>query len=170
MFDTLITRLFPAAILGGLALYLLATMLWLQPLVERRMAELHLIPECQVALEHDQESTPLPENPQRHQLQSTIRMLENMGADQIPIFREQLQEARRLLRQMQPTRLRISGIERDSICSCAADRAIEAITGMTMTLHVASARTFTPSTITALPRSTLSHARSGECGALPWKG
>lgn len=169
MIDTLITRLFPAALIGGLALYVLATMLWLQPLVESRMAEKHLIPACEAALESDQESTPLPDNPERYQLEMTIRMLEDMGADQIPIFREQLQNARRMLRAMQPTRLRISNIERSTICGCGSDMAFESL-GLAMILHVASARTYNPSKINALPQSTLSYARSGECGALPWKG
>lgn len=169
MFDPIITRLFPVAMVGGLALYVLATILWLQPLVENRTAEKHLIPACEAALENDQESTPLPDNPERYQLEMTIGMLEDMGADRIPILREQLQVARRMLQAMQPTRLRISNIERGSVCSCASDKAFESL-GFSMTLHVASARTYNPSKINALSQTTLSYARSGECGALPWKG
>lgn len=167
MFDALITRLFPAAMIGGVALYVLASMLWLQPLVERRMAEKYLIPACETALKTEQETIPLPKDPRRLELQMTIEMLESMGADQIPILREQLQAARRMLDQMQPTRLRISGVERDSICGCGADTAFEAL-GFKMTLHVASARSYTPGQVNALPQSTLAHARSGACGALPW--
>ena len=169
MFDPIITRLFPVAMVGGLALYVLATILWLQPIVENRMAEKHLIPACEAALENDQESTPLPDNPERYQLEMTIGMLEDMGADQIPILREQLQVARRMLQTMQPTRLRISNAERGSVCSCASDKTFESL-GFSMTLHVSSARTYTPSKITNLLQTTLSFARSGECGALPWKG
>lgn len=169
MFDSIITRLFPVAMVGGLALYMLATLLWLQPLVERRMAEKHLIPACGLALENEQESVPLPENPRRFELEMTIDMLEAMGADQIPLLREQLQAARRQLRAMTPTRLRISNIDRSNICGCASDKAFEAL-GLAMTLHVASARTYIPSRINALPQTTLSHARSGQCGNLPWKG
>ncbi|MBM1556236.1 MiAMP1 family antimicrobial peptide [Sulfitobacter mediterraneus] len=169
MFDTLITRLFPAALLGGLALYLLATMLWLQPLVERRMAEKQLTPACEVALETEQESTPLPENPQRFQLEMTIRMLEDLGADQIPILREQLQFARQKLQAMSPRRLRITNIERGTICGCSADKAFGAL-GFGMTFHVASARTYTSTKINSLPQSTLAFAQSGQCGDLPWKG
>ncbi len=168
MFDALLTKLFPAAMLGGLALYMLATMLWLQPLVESRMATKYLIPACEIALESDQETTPLPNNSNRLQLEMTITMLEGMGADQIPFLREQLQAARRMLQRMQPKRLRISTIERSSICGCGSDKAFQSL-GLKMTLHVASARTYFPSQINALPQTTLSYARSGECGALPWK-
>lgn len=167
MFDLFPSRLFPPALLAGLTLYGLVTMFWLQPVVERRMAEFHLVPACEAALETEQETTPLPEDPRRLELQMTIEMLESMGADQIPILREQLQAARRMLRQMSPTRLRVSGIERTGICSCSVDTAFERM-GLKMTLHVATARTYQPTQVRALPQSTLAIARSGQCGALPW--
>lgn len=172
MFDTMITRLFPAAMVGGLALYTVASMLWLQPVVERRMAEKYLIPSCEAGLAQSENTTPIPRNPERDQLEAYIQLLQDSPFGQIEVVSNQLWLARERLRAMKPTRLRISGVERTSVCSCAADKAFEAISFPGMTLHVASARTYNPSSVQrdTLEQSARSFAMSGQCGDLPWKG
>ncbi|MBT8167601.1 hypothetical protein [Falsiruegeria litorea] len=172
MFDTMITRLFPAAMVGGIAVYTVASMLWLQPVVERRMAEKYLIPACEAGLTHSENTTPIPRNPERDQLMAFIQLLESSPLGDVEAIRLQLRMARERLRSMTPTRMRISGVERTSVCSCAADKTFEAISFPGMTLHVASARTYNPSIVQrdALEQSTRSFAISGQCGDLPWKG
>lgn len=168
MFDSMLTKLFPAAMVGGLVLYLLATMLWLQPLVESRMAEKYLIPSCEANLATSESTTPVKIDSRRGELQMLIRMLEDSGLAALPMIQSQIDMARSQLRAMSPSRLRITSVERASACSCAADKAFEAIHFPTMTLHVATARTYTPAAVNNLDQSTRTVALSGQCGALPW--
>lgn len=171
MFDTILNRLFPAAMVGGVAVYALVTLIWLQPLVERRMAEKYLIPACEAGLQHSEGNTPVPVNPRRHELEMLIQMLEGMDLDKIPAIRMQLDEARRQLRAMRESRRPFSGIERNTTCGCAVNKAYETIRFPQMLIHVASGRTYNPTNVqrAALEQSTLQFALSGQCGDLPWK-
>lgn len=168
MFDSMLTKLFPAAMMGGLALYLLATILWLQPLVESRMADKYLIPFCETELETSENTSPVRVDPRRGELEMLIRMLEDSGLAGLPMIRSQIEMARSQLRAMSPSRLRITSVERSSTCSCAADKAFEEVHFPTMTMHVASARTYTPAAVKSLEQSTRAIAFTGQCGTLPW--
>ena len=168
MFD-LPFKLFPPALLAGLAIYVAVTMLWLQPLVESRWAEMELIPQCEVNLQHSENNTPLPDNPARYELQMMIEMYRQTGLDKLPYIKQIITMAEHKLQAMQPSRLRISAIEKSSICSCAVDKAF-AKNHLQMTLHVASLRTHHPASIKAINQTAITSAKSGICGALPWKG
>ena len=163
------TRLFPPTLIAGLVIYAAITMLWLQPLVERRWAEKELIPQCEANLQHAENITPLPDNPRRRQLEALIKMYEDINLDQIPYLKQIIEMAKQELQAMQPSRLRISAIEKTSICACSIDKAFHD-NHLQMSLHVASLRTHLPASIKAINKSAIANAQSGICGALPWKG
>lgn len=137
------TRLFPPALLAGLIIYGAVTMLWLQPIVERRLAEKHLIPQCEANLQYAENTTPPPNNEKFRQAQIVIQMYENSPLGNMPGFKEMLESAKRVVEQMRPQKLRISKIDRANICGCSVDTAFDDM-GLKMTLHVASLRTHTP--------------------------
>lgn len=170
MFDTILTRLFPASMLGGLALYLVITMLWLQPLVERRMADLHLIPACEAALAFDEASTPEPRNQAQAETEMALKLLDvftrQSGLDQVPGVTDTLDAVEGVVEGVTPKQPRVSTIDRGSVCGCSVDKAFAEL-GFAMTLHVASARSYSGTKIDTLPQSTLAVAQSGQCGALP---
>lgn len=159
-------RLLPPALLGGLAVYGAVTLVWLQPIVETRMAEKHLIPKCEVNLQHAEDSVPVPDDPKRRELEMLIAMYESMG--RIPMLDGIVDELKRQLQYMKPSRIRISNIDRTNICGCAVDNALDGL-GLKMTLHVASLRTHTPNALKAIDKHVLSIAGQGQCGKLPWK-
>jgi len=159
-------RLFPPALLGSLAVYGTVTFIWLQPIVENRMAEKHLIPQCEVNLQQAENATPIPDDPKRRELEMLIRMYETMG--RVPMLDGIVDELKRQLQYMQPSRMRISSIDRTNICGCAVDNALEDL-GLKMTLHVGSLRTHTPKALNSIDQTVLSIAGSGQCGNLPWK-
>ena len=161
-------KLFDPAILVGGILYGLICLLWLQPLVEFRMAEKLLIPHCKKNLEHMESSAPVPRNDKRQELEMIIEMYERTGMGQIPYVGDIIEMARGKLEAMQPKQYRSSKIERTSICGCSVDKAFAQVQ-FPMTLHVASLRTHTPSSIKTLKQSIVSIAASGTCGFLPWK-
>ena len=161
-------RLFPPTLIGGLAIYAAIIMLWLQPIVETRMAEKYLIPQCKANLQHAEQTTPVPSNPKQRELEFVIRTYESSPLSQLPYMKDIINEAKRMLQNMQPTRPRISNIDRSNICGCAVDNALNQM-GLKMTLHVASLRTHTPKSLKGIDRSILSIAGQGGCGALPWK-
>lgn len=167
MFD-IPTRLFPPALLGGLIVYGAIILLWLQPIIEERLAEKHLIPQCKANLEHTENTTPIPTNPKRRELEMVLRTYEASPFAQLPYVREMIINAKRMLRDMEPTRPRISNIDRSNICGCSVDNALEAL-GPKMTLHVASLRTHTPNALKSIDQNILSIAAQGKCGDLPWK-
>lgn len=171
MFDTLFNRLFPAAMAGGLAIYTLIVLLWLQPLVENRMAEKYLIPACEAGLQNSERSTPVQVDPRRHQLEAYIRMMETSGMDQIPGMQIILEQARAELRALKISRRPFSSVERNTTCGCAVNNAYEAISFPQMLMHVSTGRTYNPTQVhrASLEQSTLQYALSGQCGALPWK-
>lgn len=171
MFDTLINRLFPTAMAGGLVIYAVVTLIWLQPLVESRMAEKFLVPACEAGLQISERSTPEPVNPRRTELETYIRVMEASGMDQIPGMQILMQQVRAELRALKTSRRSFSNIERNTTCGCAVNRAYEAINFPQMLLHVASARTYNPTQVQrrTLEQSTLQYALSGQCGSLPWK-
>lgn len=172
MFETILTRLFPASLLGGLALYLLVTMLWLQPLVERRMAALHLVPACETALVQDRANTPAPRNQAQAEADITVQILDMLfkgtGLDQIPEIDQTMDVARGVVEGMTPKQPRISQIDKDSVCGCSVDQTFSDL-GFAMTLHVASARSYADARVVSLPQNTFAIARSGQCGELPWR-
>jgi len=161
------TRLFPPALLGSLVVYGAVTFVWLQPIVENRLAEKHLIPQCEANLQHAEDSTPVPDDPKRRELEMVIRMYEGTGLGQIPMMGGMIDELKRQLQNMQPSRLRISKIDRSNICGCAVDNALEKL-GLQMTLHVTSLRTHTPNALKSIDQSILAIAGQGTCGKLPW--
>lgn len=160
-------RLFPPALLGGLAIYAAITMLWLQPIIEQRMAEKHLIPQCQANLQHAENTTPVPTNSKQRELEFVLKTYENTPLGKLPYMRDMIEQAKRMLRDMQPQRLRISSIDRGKICGCAVDNAFEAL-GFKMTLHVASLRTHIPAALKSMNHNVLNIAASGQCGKLPF--
>jgi len=160
-------KLFPPALMAGTILYAAVTALWLQPLVEHRMAEKFLIPQCQVGLQTDEAATPLPENPKRRELELMITYYKRLGLDQLPFVTEAIEMLKAETEAMRPKRLRISSGKRNSICACSVEKAFsKAFTPML--LYVASLRTHEPASVTRLSQSALRIARSGDCGALPW--
>lgn len=160
-------RLFPPALLGGLAIYAAITMLWLQPIIEQRMAEKHLVPQCQANLQHAENTVVIPDNPKRRELEFVIQTYENTPLGQLPYMRDMIEQAKRMLHDMQPQRPRISHIDRSNICGCAVDNALDTL-GFKMTLHVASLRTHTPNALKTIDQNILAIAGQGQCGALPW--
>lgn len=172
MFDTLLTRLFPPAMLGGIALYLLVTLIWLQPLVERRMAEIQLIPTCEAALVRDHADATRSKSQSKPDAQIALDILDQIfretGLDQLPAVDDTLDMARQVAEDNKPASPRMSAFDTSSVCGCSVDRAYSDL-GFALTLHVASARTYSSTRTNALPQSVLSNAHSGQCGALPWK-
>lgn len=167
MFDLFPTKIFPPALLGGITLYGLITMLWLQPLVEGRMAELKYIPQCEASLQKAEASTPPPDNPRRRELEMVLRMYEGTGLSQLPYVREIIEMARQELTRLQSKQFRTSSIDRTSLCACAVDTVFEN-NHLRMTLHVASLRTHVPKALKSMNRSVMAIAASGQCGKLPF--
>lgn len=163
MFDFLF-RFVPPALAGGLALYGVATVLWLQPLVETRLAERHLIPACEAALTHAQTATPAPADQAQAGLDIGRRLLNDLGLGDLPGVEDTFETLEDLTQDMIPQAPRRSTFERDTICGCATETAFDHA-GWAMTLHVASARTHTPPAITTLPHTVATIATSGQCGA-----
>ena len=161
-------RLFPPALLGGLAVYSSVTVLWLQPIVEKRLAARHFIPRCEAQLQYAENTAPVPDNPKRRGLETMLRILKKTPLGEIPEVGETLEEVKELSEAMRPSRLRISHIDRSNICGCAIDKALGDL-GMRMTLHVASLRTHTPRALAAIDQNVLAIAGQGQCGKLPWK-
>ncbi|EFO34077.1 hypothetical protein TRICHSKD4_0566 [Roseibium sp. TrichSKD4] len=161
-------RLFPPALLAGLIVYGAATMLWLQPIVEKRLAEKRLIPQCEASLQYAEKTTSPPNNEKFRQAQIVIQMYENSPLGNMPGVKESLEAAKRMVEQMRPQKFRMSKIDRSSICGCAVDTAFDGM-GLKMTLHVASLRTHTPKSLGSIDQNIMAIASNGQCGALPWK-
>nr|WP_306266998.1 hypothetical protein [Pararhizobium sp. IMCC3301] len=164
MFDFLPTKIIPPALLGSMLLYGLICMLWLQPLVESRMAELTYVPQCEANLKNAEASTPLPDNPRQRELELLIRMYEQSGLERLPYVREIIQIARTEMEQLKPKRFRSSHIQINGICACAVEN-IFAENHLKMALSVASLRTHIPAFLKSMDRNLLSVAASGTCGA-----
>lgn len=165
MFDFLPTKILPPALLGGVLIYGLVCLVWLQPLVESRLAELTYIPQCETDLHKAEAAAPVPDNPRRRELELLIDMYEKTNLDQLPFVSEALEFAKRELAAMQPKRLRTSRIELNGICSCSVDK-VFADHHLKMTLAVASLRTHVPAFLKSMNRNVLAIAASGTCGSM----
>ena len=161
------TRLFPPALLAGLVIYAAITMIWLQPIVETRLAEKHFIPQCEANLLQAAHDAPLPKNDKYRQAQALIDAYENSPLADMPGIKESIETARRIIEQMRPEPIRISKIDRSNICGCATQIALENL-GLKMTLYVASLRTHTPNALESIDQNILANARQGQCGELPF--
>ena len=161
------TRLFPPALLAGLIIYAAITVIWLQPMVETRLAEKHFIPKCEANLLQAANAAPLPNNERYRQAQALIDAYENSPFADMPGIKESIETARRIIEQMRPEPIRISQIDRSNICGCATDIALEDL-GAKMTLHVASLRTHMPNALKSIDQAILTNAGQGQCGELPF--
>ncbi|MEO1749314.1 MAG: hypothetical protein AAFR27_11985 [Pseudomonadota bacterium] len=160
-------RLFPPALLAGLIIYAAITMIWLQPIVETRLAEKHFIPQCEANLLQAAHAAPLPNEDKYRQAQALIDAYENSPLAELPGIKESIEAARRIIEQMRPEAIRISKIDRSNICGCATDIALESL-GLKMTLHVASLRTHMPNALKSIDQAILTNAGRGQCGELPF--
>ncbi len=164
MFD-LPFKLFPPALLGGLAIYGAVTVLWLQPIVESRMAEKHLIPQCRAVLHQKDTARVQQPDPERDAAKMLLRVFKETGMDQLPGVSESLELGEKILDAKNPKRLRRSSIVHASICACAVDTSFEEV-GWAMTLYVASARSHVPASIRQLSHTIQSRAHSSRCTKL----
>jgi len=167
MLDFLPAKIFPPALLGGIVTYGLIVMLWLQPLVESRMAIKTFIPQCETNLNKIEVTKPAPNNSKRLQFQMMMEMFKGSGLNKIPMISQSLEVAKRQLQAIQPKQYRSSLIERTSVCSCSVDKAF-AEYQLRMTLHVASLRTHVPNALKSMNQTVLNIAASGQCGKLPF--
>lgn len=161
-------KLFPPALLAGVALYGLVCMLWLQPLVEGRMAEKALIPQCEEFLREARETASGPRDQKRRELETLIALYDRMGLSQVPYVQDMIEVMRQRSGAGRADDFRVSGIEGRSLCACAVDKAF-AEAHLAMTLHVASLRTHAPAAVRTLDRTVIAALQSGLCGPLPWR-
>lgn len=164
MFD-LPFKLFPLALLAGVSIWGLASVLWLQPLVEERMAEKTLIPRCEVNLLKAERAVHVPVDPRASELEILKQILRGTGLDEIPVIDDTIEIIEGQVEATSPKRLRSSKIERDGACSCAVDTAFSD-SFYPMALHVASLRTHTPTFMRSLDSTVLAIATSRPCGGL----
>lgn len=167
MFD-LPFKLFPPALLAGVSIWGLASVLWMQPLVEERMAEKVLIPQCEASLLKAERAIPAPPpDPRKAQIKILETIFDEGGWGRVPIIEKTIAMTKNQIDATSPKRLRSSKIERDGVCACSVDKAFSDAF-YPMALHVASLRTHVPSEVRTLDKTVLAVAASGACGAVPW--
>ncbi len=165
MFDFLPTKIIPPALLGGIVVYGLICIVWLQPLVEARMAELVYIPQCEANLHRVEAQRREPVDRRKQELDFVLEMFKGTGLEQIPMVSQGLEVARRQIEATSPKRLRTSRIERNNVCACAVDQ-VFGDNHLKMTLSVASLRTHIPAFLKSMHRNVGSVAASRTCGGL----
>ncbi|MBS7537749.1 hypothetical protein [Ancylobacter lacus] len=142
-------KIFPPALLAGLLLYAGITALWLQPLVERRLADRVYIPQCEAGLIKAQSRARAEQDGKRNAARQMMDMFRSSPLGQFPGFNEMMEQGRVLAEAGVPE-LPSAGIDHSSRCACAVSSAFDAAR-LPMLLHVMSLRTYQPAALTALP-------------------
>lgn len=162
MFD-LPFKLFPPALLAGLLLYAGITALWLQPLVQDRLAARHLIPRCEAGLiaARSQEATRQQE--EKHRRNRALDLYRNSPLGQLPFARDALDQVEQLMRDSVPALPVSTPIDHSSRCACAVTSAFEAMR-IPMLRHVMSLRSYRPAELDALPLRIGEFLGTAGCG------
>jgi hypothetical protein len=152
----------PAPLLGGLFAYAVLCALWLQPLVERRMAAKTFMPQCESGAIRAQ-------NDRRQSYENEIRLQERIlqqlldhPLSQLPMIRDHVLMVKEVLDGKKKAFRRY--IDHSSRCACAVTSAFDGIR-FQMLLHVMSARTYASAQLAALPFAIGQNLGSAACGA-----
>lgn len=155
-------RALPPVLLLGLMAYAAVTALWLQPVVEQRLAERTYIPLCEAHLRENKDiadaETRAAQDRQRQSL-DILRQLERDFGMPLPgmgYFDDVLEQTI-----LPPSSKKARSLVA-SPCGCAAGAAFDAIK-LNMLLHVMSARLYRPGALETLPASVLHEAIKVPC-------
>ncbi|MBP0614241.1 hypothetical protein [Jiella mangrovi] len=159
MFERL-THLFPPALLAGLAIYGGVCFLWLQPMVERRLAARNYIPACERGLLVAAKARDNRQRQAEDDVGLLLDMLRQTPFGQIPGAMEPVERMGEYARRK--ARLPERTIDHSSLCACAVGTAF-AGQSLPMLLHVMSGRTYRPASLDNLPGDTARALRSGTC-------
>lgn len=153
----------PAPLLVGLLIYAAICSLWLQPLVERRLAAKIYIPACEADAMQSHADEARNAGREIALQESLLQQLLQNPLAQFPGIREQIAEARRLVAEKRARLVRPP--DHSSRCACAVGSAFGEL-GVPMLLHVMSARVFVPRELSTLQHSIRQQAGSAACRGL----
>jgi hypothetical protein len=166
MFDT-IFKIVPPSLLFSGALYAGVCALWLQPLVEQRLADRTYVPQCEAGVLHARTEHQDQIQQERESKQSAINLYKDLLGDlgELPGVERITEMVEDLAGASLPELPTSRAIASSSPCSCAVGAAFEAIK-LPMLLHVMSARTYQPAALQSLPHAVSGIATSGQCGSV----
>ena len=161
MFDEMLKAL-PAPLLGGAILYGLLSALWLQPLVERRMATKIYIPQCEAssAKAHAEQQQQTRSETRRRKL--LVEQLARSPLGQMPFAKEAIEIAEAEIERSIPKIPSLRTIDHTSRCTCAVTMAFDAIK-YPMLFHVMSARTYAPPQLETMSAAVDGFFNAGAC-------
>lgn len=163
MFDLPFKLLPPGLVFGG-ALYAGVCALWLQPLVESRLAEKTYILRCEEALYAAAAESADQAQRERDRVNAVLGAYRELmgplaalpGMERVSEMTDDLMERQR------PDLPRASRIDQSSHCGCAVASAFEANT-LPMLWHVMSLRTYEPAILSRFDQA-VAQELSGRCG------
>lgn len=164
MLDSLF-KLLPPSLLFGVVLYAGVCSLWLQPLIERRLAEKVYVPQCEARVLEARASALDEVHQERRRKQSAVDLYKDLLGDlgELPVFEQITEMVEEAAGDQVSSGLRSASS--GSPCGCAAAAAFESIR-MPMLLHVMSVRSYAPAALQSLPQTLAGIAASGQCGPI----
>lgn len=154
----------PAPLLAGLLLYAAICALWLQPLVERRMAAKTFIPQCEARSVAGQAERKQEVDDERQRKRSILDRYKQSPIRDLPFVKEAIEIAEAEIAKSLPKIPQLTAVDHSSRCACAVTTAFDAIR-FPMLLHVMSARVYAPAPLGTMPSSIDGLANANECRA-----
>ncbi|RDJ21077.1 hypothetical protein DWF00_07610 [Bosea caraganae] len=152
----------PAPLLAGLLFYAAICALWLQPLVERRMAEKTFIPQCEARSIAVQAERRQEVDSEARRKKSILDQFARSPLAQLPFMKETLDIAEAEIAKSVPKIPRLRAVDHSSRCACAVTTAFDAIR-FPMLLHVMSARVYAPAQLGTMPAAIDGLVNANEC-------